>query len=234
MEQAYEEIDIRELANIILNKWWIIALTTGTAAIIACVMSFMIIQPVYSAYTTLFVGNSNEGLLGNVSDVSSELLNVNSKLMGDYMELAKSKLVASEVIRELDLNYTPAEFIKTIDVVSIRDTRIFRISFEGTKPQEIAQIVDKFADVLKKYAKEIVLMENIRVIDKAEVPMAPIKPSKMMNLVIGSMLGGMLGVAIIFIQHFLDNTLKAPSDVEKLLGLPVLGAIPTFKGEEKR
>jgi len=46
-------------------------------------------------------------------------------------------------------------------------------------------------------------------------------------------LGMAVAVCVILLQHMLDNTFKKEQDVEKELGLPVLGLIPVFKGEER-
>jgi capsular exopolysaccharide synthesis family protein len=67
---------------------------------------------------------------------------------------------------------------------------------------------------------------NIRIVEKAEVPRGPIAPLRSRvygyALVIGIALG--IGLAVIFEQ--LDNTLKTPEDVKRVLGLPFLGMVP--------
>lgn len=69
---------------------------------------------------------------------------------------------------------------------------------------------------------------NIRVVDPAELPQGPVKPRVMLNLALGMVLGLALGVALAFFQEYLDNTLKTPDEVEKLLRLPSLGVLPRF------
>ena len=69
---------------------------------------------------------------------------------------------------------------------------------------------------------------NIRVVDWAELPQAPVKPRVLLDLAMGLILGLGLGVALAFFQEYLDNTLKSPDEVEKLLRLPSLGVLPKF------
>jgi capsular exopolysaccharide synthesis family protein len=69
-------------------------------------------------------------------------------------------------------------------------------------------------------------VNNISIVDKAEEPNRPFKPKFLLNLLIGMFLGLFGGVALAFLFEHLDDTLKAPEDIEKLLGLPVLGVIP--------
>jgi tyrosine-protein kinase Etk/Wzc len=67
---------------------------------------------------------------------------------------------------------------------------------------------------------------NVDIIDRAQVPGAPIKPNKKKNLALGLILGLMLGVGLTFLLDYLDRTIKDEEDVQDKLGLPVLGTIP--------
>jgi len=71
---------------------------------------------------------------------------------------------------------------------------------------------------------------NIRIVDAAEVPKAPVKPRVFINLVLGFILGAALGVGLAFFQEYLDNTLKTADEVERLLRLPSLGLLPDYIG----
>jgi succinoglycan biosynthesis transport protein ExoP len=66
---------------------------------------------------------------------------------------------------------------------------------------------------------------NISVVDQAQ-PGFKYKPSLVRNLALGLLVGLMLGVLLALGFEYLDDTLKAPEDIEKQLGLPVLGVIP--------
>ncbi|MFT3755271.1 MAG: polysaccharide biosynthesis tyrosine autokinase [Pseudoxanthomonas sp.] len=67
---------------------------------------------------------------------------------------------------------------------------------------------------------------NISVVDRAEPPNGPFKPSLFYNLAISVLLGLMLGVALAILLEFMDDTLKTPEDIERQLKLPVLGIVP--------
>ena len=73
---------------------------------------------------------------------------------------------------------------------------------------------------------------NISVVDRAQVPVGPFKPSLIYNLAIALLLGVMLGVALALLLEFLDDTLKTPEDIEQQLRLPVLGIIPKLAGKQ--
>ncbi|MBN2432205.1 MAG: polysaccharide biosynthesis tyrosine autokinase [Acidobacteria bacterium] len=68
---------------------------------------------------------------------------------------------------------------------------------------------------------------NIEIVDRAEVPGAPAKPKKTMNLLMGMIVGLLVGVGMAFFLEYIDNTIKTPEEVETLTSLPALGLIPS-------
>jgi capsular exopolysaccharide synthesis family protein len=71
---------------------------------------------------------------------------------------------------------------------------------------------------------------NVRIVDAAQVPKGPVKPRVVLNLALGIILGAALGIGLALFQEYLDNTLKTPDEVEKLLRLPALGLLPDYLG----
>ena len=69
---------------------------------------------------------------------------------------------------------------------------------------------------------------NIRIVDPAEEPEAPVKPRVILNLALGFIMGLGLGIGGALVQEYLDNTLKTPDEVESLLRLPSLGLLPSI------
>ncbi len=86
--------------------------------------------------------------------------------------------------------------------------------------------------LLQRY-KEIgvaagVTTNNISIVDRAEGAYR-FKPNLSSNLFIGLLAGLLLGVMLALVFEYLDDTIKSPEDVEKRLGLSVLGVIPLLK-----
>lgn len=89
-------------------------------------------------------------------------------------------------------------------------------------------------DFLLKQSEEIGLSSairssNMRLVDKAEVPIDPVTPKVVLNVLIAVFLGLFTGTGCAFFFEYLDNTVKTPMDVAVRLGLPVLGMIPFQK-----
>jgi uncharacterized protein involved in exopolysaccharide biosynthesis len=73
-------------------------------------------------------------------------------------------------------------------------------------------------------------VNNIFVVDRAEVPEGPHKPSLLRNLALGLLVGSMLGVLAAFARHYLDRTIHSPKTLESLTHRPVLGIVPRLTG----
>jgi capsular exopolysaccharide synthesis family protein len=70
---------------------------------------------------------------------------------------------------------------------------------------------------------------NIRVVDSAEPPTHPYKPSVPLNSALGLLAGAFFGMAFIVLQERADRSIQGPGDTTLYLDVPELGAIPSAK-----
>lgn len=92
--------------------------------------------------------------------------------------------------------------------------------------------------ILQEYQKaqiaEAAEIGGVQVINMAELPPAPIRPNKRMNLLVGTVLGLFSGVGVAFLREYLDNTFTSSSDVEERLSLIPLGNVPRIGHPAKK
>jgi succinoglycan biosynthesis transport protein ExoP len=84
------------------------------------------------------------------------------------------------------------------------------------------------ADVLAGLAGERI--SNVRIVDRALPPGAPFRPSYAKNGLLGLFGGILAGLGLAFFVSYLDRSLRTPEQVEQVLQLPALGAIPSVGG----
>jgi capsular exopolysaccharide synthesis family protein len=81
-----------------------------------------------------------------------------------------------------------------------------------------------------KLRQEIITLEvprnPVEIIDSAEPDNRPVSPNLFMNVLLSIFVGLGAGVGLAYFIEYLDTSIKTADDVERLLGLPVLGLIP--------
>lgn len=220
-----EEISLREYFLIIRNRIGLIILLTVISVVTSGLVSFFVLKPEYQTFTTLIVGKPKDYQnVDNKLDYNDLLLN--QKLVSTYGELVKTRAVADEVIENLGLDISYKDFREKVNVNLVKDTEIIKLEVVDTDPILAAEIANETAQVFMENVKDIMMVENVQVIDRAQVPDMPIKPRPKLNMAIAGVLGLMVGIFLVFLLEYLDNTIKTPDDVEKYLGLPVIGTIP--------
>ncbi len=66
----------------------------------------------------------------------------------------------------------------------------------------------------------------VELVDPAEPPTRPIGPRHVLNITLGLILGLIGGIGVAFFLEYLDTSIKTVDDIERYLGLPVIGIIP--------
>jgi capsular exopolysaccharide synthesis family protein len=149
--------------------------------------------------------------------IAAEVGNIKAAIQAEFLAAQEQERLLSEQM----------SLVKT-DVLDLQSRSI---QYNILK-REVDTNRELYDGLLQRY-KEIgvaagVSNNNISVVDRAQAGMK-YKPSLARNLALGLLAGLMLGVLLALAFEYLDDTLKAPEDVEKQLGLSVLGVIPLLK-----
>jgi capsular exopolysaccharide synthesis family protein len=72
---------------------------------------------------------------------------------------------------------------------------------------------------------------NVRLLDRAEVPGVPFTPNVPRNLLIALAVGLALGLGLAFSLDYLDDTVKTPEDITRKVNVPFLGLVPAVRGD---
>lgn len=79
---------------------------------------------------------------------------------------------------------------------------------------------------------------NVRVVDTAALPIEPIKPKKLIVLIMAIFMGGFIGTMIALLRNMIHTGIKDTDSIENNLGLPVYATIPRsiqqFKWSRKK
>ncbi len=221
-----ETIDLREYFFILKKKMWIIVLSAVICGVISGLVSFYVLKPVYEANTTLIVNKEVENETTQMT--TSDDLNFVQKLALTYGEIIKSRSVITSTIDKLNLDMTYEDLSEAVSITNVENTQIIKISVKNENQRVAATICNTIPEIFSTEVQRIVKASGTEVIDKAAVPEEPIKPNKIMNILIATVLGAMISVFVIFLREALNTKIKEPKDIEEKLGLPVFGVIPKF------
>lgn len=225
------EIDLRDIFAILINKLAIIVLAAMLGAAVAFTFTKFLISPVYQARTQVLVKSTS---LTTTDQIKVSDLQSSNYLTKDYMILIKSNPVLDKVIADLGLDMSSSALAGKIHVSSQTDTRILTIAVNDKDPIMAKKIADAVREASKTRIHEVMGMETVENVDEAKLPENPISPNTKMNTLIGFMLGFVIAIAVIIIRFMLDDTIKAQEDVEKYLGLSVLGLIPELETTDSK
>ena len=180
--------------------------------------------PLYKGDTTVILVNKS-GDNNNQSVTQSDVV-LNQKLVSTYTQIVKSKKVLNQVINNLNLSYTYGQLNNHVSVSNISDTEIIKISVSDEDPEIAAKIANAVASVFKNEVSDIYHLENVTIIDKAEVQSKPYNIKVAKTLVISFVGGFAVSIMLLFVLYYFDTSIKSSEDVEKKLGVAVIGTIP--------
>ena len=96
------------------------------------------------------------------------------------------------------------------------------------------QNANAIRDVAANHIKNVMDIDAVNVVETANIPDQKASPSITKNGIIGGFLGVLLSVVIILIAYISNDTVKTQEDVEKYLGLSILGTIPLMTTDRKK
>lgn len=222
------EIDVLELFHVLLNKFWIILLAGIIAALAFVGGTILFITPQYQSTTKMYVLSKQDNNTITQQDMQTSL-----SLTKDYAELIKSRTVTEGVIAQLNLDLTHEQLLGKVSVDSATDTRILSITVTDPDPYEACKIANAIRDVAANHIKNVMDIDAVNVVETANIPDQKSSPNISKNGVIGGLLGVLLSVAIILIAYISNDTIKTQEDVERYLGLSMLGTIPLTAADRK-
>ncbi|MEO0238666.1 MAG: polysaccharide biosynthesis tyrosine autokinase [candidate division WOR-3 bacterium] len=75
-------------------------------------------------------------------------------------------------------------------------------------------------------------ISDVRIVDYAMIPTAPVLPKKVQTIFISIILGSLLGLFLTLSLYYIDDSVKFSTEVETILGKPCVGKIPPFSNHD--
>ena len=212
-----------ELLQLLKRHLFVVIALPIVCAIAAAGVCYTMMSNTYTATTSLYV------LAENANDTSSSLsstLNASQLVSNDIAALIKSDRVMNGAAEDLGLENLNAF---KISVNSQTTTRVITLTVTGKDPQQAAAAANAIASEVSTVAQQVMDVRSVNVVDEASAPTKPSGPNRPMYVAVAVLAGLFLAIAIVVLKDMLNTRVSNSDEVEKLLGIPVIGQFPAVK-----
>ena len=221
-------MQLQDYARVLFKRGWIILLLAILAA--GSAYGFSKLQtPIFRATVTLSTVPSRPSDYGQTLAIKN--------LLRLYVQQMQSPQLTQQVIDKLQLDVTPQKFVSQINFNADESTLTITIEARHPLPATAAKVAQTLAEVFVSYHNQ----ENLQIDQRDRVLTSIINstspdifsPKTSINTLAGAILGALLGVIVVFVLEWLDSDIvRTTEDIERVLGVAVLGSIPTIAERE--
>ncbi|PHD75792.1 capsular biosynthesis protein [Bacillus sp. AFS043905] len=217
-----ETISIQDIFKTLKKRWKLIMLLTLIAALVSGSISYFLLTPIYQSSTQILVNQKQ-----SENQLDSTQIRSNIDMINTYSVIIKSPAILEKVIDELELDQSVDQLSQKITINSQENSQVFSLTVQDSNSAKAVEIANTVSSIFQKEIKDIMKVDNVSILAKAEVKEnpTPVKPNPLLNIAIAVVVGLMAGIGLAFLLEYLDNTIKDEDDIERLLDLPLLGSI---------
>ncbi|QDY44841.1 capsular biosynthesis protein [Planococcus glaciei] len=222
-----ETISLQELFATLKKRLVLIIGLTIIAILIAGVVSYNFLTPIYQTNTQILVNQEKT----DTAQLLNQNIQTDLQLINTYSVIIKSPAILDQVSEQLDLGLSVEALTNKITVTNAENSQVVNVSVQDPDPAIAVDIANTTAAVFQEEIQELMKVDNVSILSPAVVKEnpSPVAPNPMLNMAIAAVVGLMLGVGIAFLLEYLDTSLKNEQDIEDVLGIPLLGVISPIK-----
>ncbi|WP_245867502.1 GumC family protein [Sporomusa silvacetica] len=150
-------------------------------------------------------------------------------------------LLQSKIQSEAEIAATAAQKQAIAAIIADNEKELIQLP---TKEQGLARVMrdamvaqEIYVMLAKRHEEarisEVMQPTDVQIIDVAIAPEKPIKPKKLLNIVLAAIVGLFAGTGLAFSLEYMNKTIRTAEDVKQYLNLPVIGSIPDFDQEHQ-
>lgn len=236
MELNCETITIKDVFIIIKKRIVMIVGIVVGFILVASIFSWFLIKPVYQSSTKLFIGKEpklQDTIVIQGGEYISTEVTMYQSLMKTYGEIIKSPDLIERALDNANLDLISTEVLEGLSVNPQDKSQILEMNFKTNNINDAQMVLNAINQEFMTTSKKIIGNGTIEVIMEPTVPVKPISPNKVMNLSIAFMAGLMFSICLALFLEYLDNSVKTKEDIEKLIGITVIGMVPKLDSKDK-
>lgn len=223
-------MELRRYWGIVWRRFWIVVLLPLVVAVVSIATSFFG-DVAYEATMRMIISIPPEPKIGPYFSYEQVYSWQSAEyLIDDFSEVIRSQAFAQDVKTELgDGSFDVASFAGAQR--TSKTHRILTLKMTSSDPEQAQRIAQAVARVIETKGKDYFAQLNqaaaqVKIIDPPQVARVGTGFIGYFNLVLRIALGFIAALALVFLLHYLDDTIYEAGEAERWLGVPVLGEIP--------
>ena len=218
---------ILELWNLIKKHSKLVIALPVVFALAMAFYSVVFMPNQYTAETSVYVLTKAPADNGQAGFTSSDLT-ASQMLTNDIAGLFTSNRVEGETAKSLGLenleNYK-------VTVENTTTTRSIVLKVTGVNPTDATRVANELVKTTSSVAHEVMNIESLNVINKAQEPEKPSGPSRVKYTALAFFAGLIVSIIIVVLGDIADTRVRSAEEASELVKLPIIGRIPTVKGK---
>ncbi|KAA1039306.1 hypothetical protein ERX35_006965 [Macrococcus equipercicus] len=218
-------IDLMKSIEALKRGWKIIIGLTIFFSLIASLISYFLLTPIYQSEVTLLVNQETHS--NNNNDAID--LQTNLQSISTYANITHLPDTLLPVIDKLNLKMEPEELAGKVNTKVVKDSTLLTIVVNDPSQKRATDIANEIANTMVQ--QDSLDLNNLIIASKARVVKnpKPIEPTPLINMFVGALLGFLIGTLIVLGKSLSDRSLKTSEEVEREIGVSVIGNIPYIK-----
>ena len=231
-DTARAEVSLWSIVGLLLHKiHWLIAAGLAFGIGVYLVLS-LLVTPTFESRVTFYVYN-NSGGASQSGSIDKIDLQAAESLATTYSKILESNSVLNAVLSDLNSTLTRKELAQMVDVAVVTNTQLLEVIITSTDASFACKVAESFASVAPAEIVSITKAGGVEVVDHPEVATEQASPRTAFDTAIAVVVGVIIAAVIIILKTLSDTTIYLPEDIEKLVGVAVIGQIPEIEGTEK-
>ena len=229
-----ETLSLKDVLGVLRRRFWIVFVVVFITVVLAALLSYVILPPVYQADTSLIV-NERSNVAQSTAGVDIGQIETSQALAITYAKIITSRAILQDTIDTLRLPETVKQLTRMTTVQVEGATEIITVSVKDKDAIRAANIANTIANSFITQLPTLVnRVENVSVIDRAVPVTEQVSPRPLLNIAVAFVAACMLGVLLAFLVDYFDDTVKTSDDIKKLFGLRVLAVVPDMNAKGAR
>jgi receptor protein-tyrosine kinase len=225
------QTSVRRYTQVLRRQWWIVALVT----VVAIAAAFAYVRretPVYSASSTVVVGQGDTLFAPGLSVDFQAFTQTISNLL-------ESNVVAQTAIKQLGLHATPTTLLGNLTVSAQPDSAVISVSYHDTNKARAVRILSTLGAIFTQLVDTKLARQSSGssstptsqpvsavIFDPAHGDPGQVSPKTSRSLAIAAVLGLVAGILLAFLRDALSTTIKTEREAEEAYAGASIGSLP--------